>query len=151
MNTSDVIKKETQNNNQVENKKTVDNTQTDSVAKILKNNTHEITKKLESQLPLKVQQFSELYSAYLHSMNNTFDSCITCEKELFDKLGVDKGVVKAFGEYTKAHTDNMIQQMDYYAQYRKYSTETQLSAMKSWDNFVTTMMDYNFKVFDQFK
>jgi hypothetical protein len=151
MNTSDVIKKETQNNNQVENKKTVDNTQTDSVAKILKNNTHEITKKLESQLPLKVQQFSELYSAYLHSMNNTFDSCITCEKELFDKLGVDKGVVKAFGEYTKAHTDNLLLQMDYYAQYRKYASDTQLSAMKSWDNFVTTMMDYNFKVFDQFK
>ena len=151
MNTSDVIKKETQNNNQVKNKKTVDNTQTDSVAKILKNNTHEITKKLESQLPLKVQQFSELYSAYLHSMNNTFDSCITCEKELFDKLGVDKGVVKAFGEYTKAHTDNLLLQMDYYAQYRKYASDTQLSAMKSWDNFVTTMMDYNFKVFDQFK
>jgi|GEM_PF-937779 hypothetical protein len=149
MSTTNVTKKE--NSNQVENKKTVDNTKTDSVAQILKNNTHEITKKLESQLPLKVQQFSELYSAYLHSMNNTFDSCITCEKELFDKLGVDKGVVKAFGEYTKAHTDNLLLQMDYYAQYRKYASDTQLSAMKSWDNFVTTMMDYNFKVFDQFK
>jgi len=143
MSTTNVTKKE--NSNQVE------NTQTDSVAQILKNNTHEVTKKLESQLPLKVQQFSELYSAYLHSMNNTFDSCITCEKELFDKLGVDKGVVKAFGEYTKAHTDNLLLQMDYYAQYRKYASDTQLSAMKSWDNFVTTMMDYNFKVFDQFK
>ena len=149
MSTTNVTKKE--NSNQVENKKTVDNTKTDSVAQILKNNTHEITKKLESQLPLKVQQFSELYSAYLHSMNNTFDSCITCEKELFDKLGVDKGVVKAFGEYTKAHTDNLLLQMDYYAQYRKYASDTQLSAMKSWDNFVTTMMYYNFKVFDQFK
>ena len=149
MSTTNVAKKE--NSNQVENKKTADNTQTDSVAKILKNNTHEITKKLESQLPLKVQQFSELYSAYLHSMNNTFDSCITCEKELFDKLGVDKRVVKAFGEYTKAHTDNLLLQMDYYAQYRKYAADTQLSAMKSWDNFVTTMMNYNFKVFDQFK
>jgi len=143
MSTTNVTKKE--NSNQAE------NTQTDSVAQILKNNTHEVTKKLESQLPLKVQQFSELYSAYLHSMNNTFDSCITCEKELFDKLGVDKGVVKAFGEYTKAHTDNLLLQMDYYAQYRKYASDTQLSAMKSWDNFVTTMMDYNFKVFDQFK
>ena len=143
MSTTNVTKKE--NSNQAE------NTQTDSVAQILKNNTHEVTKKLESQLPLKVQQFSELYSAYLHSMNNTFDSCITCEKELFDKLGVDKGVVKAFGEYTKAHTDNLLLQMDYYAQYRKYASDTQLSAMKSWDNFATTMMDYNFKVFDQFK
>ena len=152
MSTSDVVKKETvENSNQIENKETVENIEIDSVSQILKNNTHEITKKLESQLPLKVQQFSELYSAYLHSMNNTFDSCITCEKELFDKLGVDKGVVKAFGEYTKAHTDNLLLQMDYYAQYRKYASETQLSAMKSWDNFVTTMMDYNFKVFDQFK
>jgi hypothetical protein len=152
MSTSDVIKKETENNNnQIENKKTIENTETDSVAQILKNNTHEITKKLESQLPLKMQQFSELYTTYLHSMNNTFDSCITCEKELFEKLGVDKGVVKAFGEYTKAHTDNLLLQMDYYAQFKKYSTDTQLSAMKNWDNFVTIMMGYNFKFFDQFK
>jgi hypothetical protein len=134
-----------------ENKKTVSSTQTDSIAQTLKNNTHKFTQKLESQLPLKVQQFSNLYSAYLHSMNNTFDSCITCEKELFEKLGVDKGIIKAFGEYTKAHTDMMLQQMDYYAQFRKYSTDTQLSAVKSWDNFMTAMMDYNFKIFDQFK
>ena len=135
----------------VENKKTVNSTQTDSIAQTLKNNTHEITKKLESQLPYKVQQFSELYSAYLHSMNNTFDSCITCEKEFFEKLGVDKGIIKAFREYTESHTNMMLQQMDYYAQFRKYSTDTQISAMKSWDNFMTTMMDYNFKIFDRFK
>jgi len=134
-------------------KKIVENKETelDSISQTLKNNTHEFTKKLESQLPLKVQQFSELYTAYLHSVNNTFDSCITCEKELFEKLGVDKGLIKAFGEYTEAHTDMMLQQMDYYAQFRKYSTDTQLSAMKSWDNFMLTMMDYNFKIFDQFK
>ena len=97
MSTSDVVKKEI-----------VENTKIDSVSQILKNNTHEITKKLESQLPLKMQQFSELYTAYLHSMNNTFDSCITCEKELFEQIGVDKRIVKAFGEYTKIHTDYML-------------------------------------------
>jgi|TARA_B110000091_G_C13742445_1_gene443973 hypothetical protein len=145
MSTSNVTKKKI-----VENKKSKE-TELDSISQTLKNNTHEFTKKLESQLPLKVQQFSELYTAYLHSVNNTFDSCITCEKELFEKLDVDKGLIKAFGEYTEAHTDMMLQQMDYYAQFRKYSTDTQLSAMKSWDNFMLTMMDYNFKIFDQFK
>lgn len=145
MSTSNATKKKI-----VENKKSKE-TELDSISQTLKNNTHEFTKKLESQLPLKVQQFSELYTAYLHSVNNTFDSCITCEKELFEKLGVDKGLIKAFGEYTEAHTDMMLQQMDYYAQFRKYSTDTQLSAMKSWDNFMLTMMDYNFKIFDQFK
>ncbi len=145
MSTSNVTKKKV-----VENKKSKE-IELDSISQTLKNNTHEFTKKLESQLPLKVQQFSELYTAYLHSVNNTFDSCITCEKELFEKLGVDKGIIKAFGEYTEAHTDMMLQQMDYYAQFRKYSTDTQLSAMKSWDNFMLTMMDYNFKIFKQFK
>ena len=145
MSTSNVTKKKI-----VENKKSKE-TKLDSISQTLKNNTHVFTKKLESQLPLKVQQFSELYTAYLHSVNNTFDSCITCEKELFEKLDVDKGLIKAFGEYTEAHTDMMLQQMDYYAQFRKYSTDTQLSAMKSWDNFMLTMMDYNFKIFDQFK
>ena len=145
MSTSNVTKKKV-----VENKKSKE-IELDSISQTLKNNTHEFTKKLESQLPLKVQQFSELYTAYLHSMNNTFDSCITCEKELFEKLGVDKGIIKAFEEYTEAHTDMMLQQMDYYAQFRKYSTDTQLSAMKSWDNFMLTMMDYNFKIFNQFK
>ena len=140
MSTSDVVKKET-----------VENTEIDSVSQILKNNTHEITKKLESQLPLKMQQFSELYTAYLHSMNNTFDSCITCEKELFEQIGVDKRIVKAFGEYTKIHTDYMLQQMDYYAQFKKYSTDVQLSAVKSWDELMTSMMKYNLKMFDQFK
>ena len=70
MSTSDVVKKETvENSNQIENKETVENIEIDSVSQILKNNTHEITKKLESQLPLKMQQFSELYTAYLHSIN----------------------------------------------------------------------------------
>ena len=84
-------------------------------------------------------------------MNNTFDSCITCEKELFEKLDMDKGLIKAFGKYTKVCTDSTLQQMDYYAQFRKYSTDAQLSAMKSWDNFMTSMIGYNLKIFDQFK
>jgi len=152
MSTSDVVKKETvENSNQIENKETVENIEIDSVSQILKNNTHEITKKLESQLPLKVQQFSELYSAYLHSINNTFDSCITCEKELFEKLGMDKGIIKVFGEYTKTCTDTMLQQMDQYAQFRKYATDTQLSVVKSWDDFMTSMIGYNIKIFNQFK
>jgi len=145
MSTSDVTKKKI-----VENKKIVE-PELNSISQILKNNTHEFTKKLESQLPLKVQQFSELYTAYLHSINNTFDSCTTCEKELFEKLGVDKELIKVFGEYTKAYADSMLQQMDYYAQFRKYSTDTQLSAVKSWDNFMTSMMGYNLKIFNQFK
>jgi hypothetical protein len=84
-------------------------------------------------------------------MNNTFDSCITCEKELFEQLGVDKRIVKTFGEYIKIQTDYMLQQMDYYAQFKKYSTDVQLSAVKSWDDLMASMMKYNLKIFDQFK
>ena len=128
-------------------KETVQNNTSDSVSQITKDNIHKITAKLESQLPVKTQQFSELYTAYLHAMNNTFDSCITCEKELMDRLGVDKAVLQAFVEFSKSQTDSVLQQMDFYAQWRKYSNDMQLSAIKSWDTFMQTMIDANLKIF----
>ena len=128
-------------------KETVQNNTSDSVSQITKDNIHKITAKLESQLPVKTQQFSEIYTAYLHAMNNTFDSCITCEKELMDKLGVDKAVLQAFVEFSKSQTDSVLQQMDFYAQWRKNSNGIQLSAIKSWDTFIQTMIDANLKIF----
>jgi len=128
-------------------KETVQNNTSNSVSQITKDNIHKITAKLESQLPVKTQQFSELYTAYLHAMNNTFDSCITCEKELMDRLGVDKAVLQAFVEFSKSQTDSVLQQMDFYAQWRKYSNDMQLSAIKSWDTFMQTMIDANLKIF----
>ncbi len=128
-------------------KETVQNNTSDSVSQITKDNIHKITAKLESQLPVKTQQFSEMYTAYLHTMNNTFDSCITCEKELMDKLGVDKAVLQAFVEFSKSQTDSVLQQMDFYAQWRKYSNDMQLSAIKSWDTFMQTIIDANLKIF----
>jgi len=128
-------------------KETVQNNTSDSVSQITKDNIHKITAKLESQLPVKTQQFSEIYTAYLHAMNNTFDSCITCEKELMDRLGVDKAVLQAFVEFSKSQTDSVLQQMDFYAQWRKYSNDMQLSAIKSWDTFMQTMIDANLKIF----
>ena len=128
-------------------KETVQNNTSDSVSQITKDSIHKITAKLESQLPVKTQQFSEIYTAYLHAMNNTFDSCITCEKELMDKLGVDKAVLQAFVEFSKSQTNSVLQQMDFYAQWRTYSNDMQLSAIKSWDTFMQTMMDANLKIF----
>ena len=128
-------------------KETVQNNTSDSVSQITKDSIHKITAKLESQLPVKTQQFSEIYTAYLHAMNNTFDSCITCEKELMDKLGVDKAVLQAFVEFSKSQTNSVLQQTDFYAQWRKYSNDMQLSAIKSWDTFMQTMMDANLKIF----
>ncbi|MBS1268405.1 MAG: hypothetical protein MAG458_01134 [Nitrosopumilus sp.] len=112
---------------------------------------HKITSKLESQLPVKTQQFSEIYTAYLHAMNNTFDSCITCEKEFMDKLGVDKAVLQAFVKLSQSQTDSVLQQMDFYAQWRKYSNDMQLSAVKSWDNFMQVMSQSNLKMFNPSK
>lgn len=134
-------------------KKTADNdtANTSSVSQITKNNIHKITSKLESQLPVKTQQFSEIYTAYLHAMNNTFDSCITCEKELMDKLGVDKAVLQAFVEWSQSQTDSVLQQMDFYAQWRKYSNDMQVSAIKSWDNFMQVMIQSNLKMFNPSK
>jgi len=61
-----------------------------SVCDVMKNNTSKSIKKLESQIPTLVQQYSDLYSAYLHSFDDIFGTCYIAEKEFFNKLGIDK-------------------------------------------------------------
>ncbi len=75
-----------------------------SVCDIMKTNTSKIIQKIESQAPAKFQQFSDLYTAYLHTLDDVYGTCYISEKEFFDKLNIDQGVLKSFQEYSKAFT-----------------------------------------------
>lgn len=122
----------------------------DSFSKITKDNTHKIINKLESDLPSKTQQFSELYTAYLHTMNNTFDSCIMYEKEFLEKLGVEQNTLKLFGNLVEFQTKTMLEQMNMYAKFRENNTKIQLSAIRSFDEFIQNIIKANIKMYNQF-
>ena len=60
-----------------------------SVCDIMKTNTSKIIQKLESQIPSQFQQYSDLYSSYLHTMDDVYGTCYMSEKKFFDNLNID--------------------------------------------------------------
>ena len=67
----------------------------------MKTSTSKSIKKLESQIPTLVQQYSDLYASYLHSLDDVFGTCYIAEKEFFDKLGFDQKTLKSFQDYSE--------------------------------------------------
>ena len=90
-----------------------------SVCDLMKNNTSKIIKKFELQTPAEFQEFSDLYSAYLHTIDDFYGTCYISEKEFFDKLNIDQGVLNSLQEYSKAFTETYLDQIDLFAKYRQ--------------------------------
>ncbi len=121
-----------------------------SVCDIMKTNTSKVIQKFESQIPSKFQQTSDLYSAYLHTLDDVYGTCYISEKEFFDNLNIDQGVLRAIQEYSKSFTDTYLDQVDLYAKYRQEFVQIQISSLKVYDNFMHTMMESYAKTLSQF-
>lgn len=65
-----------------------------SVCGVMKDNTLDIIQKLESEMPSFFQEYSDLYTRYLHSIQDVFGTCSLAEKQYFDKLEVDQNIAK---------------------------------------------------------
>ncbi len=121
-----------------------------SVCDIMKTNTSKIIQKFESQSPSKFQQSADLYTAYLHTMDDVYGTCYISEKEFFDKLNIDQGVLSSFQEFSKAFTETYLDQIDLYGKYRQELIQMQISSLSVYDNFMHIMMDSYAKTLSQF-
>lgn len=121
-----------------------------SICDIMKNNSSQIIRKLESQVPSRVQQYSDLYSAYLHTLDDVFGSCYMSEKQFFDNLNIDQNVLKTFQKLSQTLTQLYLDQIDMYAKYRQELTQMQISGLKVYDNVLHTMMESYAKTLSQF-
>lgn len=115
----------------------------------MKNNTSKSIKKLESQIPTLIQQYSDLYTAYLHSFDDIFGTCYIAEKEFFDKIGIDNKTLKTFEEFSDILTRNYSTQVDVYANFLRTYVQMRISAIETFDNFVHVMMDSYSKILSQ--
>ena len=70
-----------------------------SICDLFQNNTSEILQKMEYQVPVYLQGYSDLFTKYLHSFNTLFGTCRMSEKQFFDKLGVDHFVLQEIVDY----------------------------------------------------
>ena len=65
-----------------------------SVCDIMKNDTSEVIKKLESIMPMMFQSYSDFYTHYLHILDDMYGTCYIAEKEFFDKLNLDQNILQ---------------------------------------------------------
>ena len=121
-----------------------------SVCDIMKNNTSKVIKKLEAQIPSSVQQYSDLYTTYLHTVDDIFGTCYIAEKELFDKLNLDQGVLREFQGFSNVLTKTYLNQIEMSAKYIEAYVQIRKSSLKTYDNFMHIMMDSYAKTITQF-
>jgi len=117
---------------------------------IMSDNTSKIIQKIESEMPLFFQGYSDLYSKYLHSIKDIFGVCHLAEKQYFDKLDIDQGILKQFNSYCKSITNTNKSQIDLSRDFLKYYFEFQLSLVDSSDKYFHNLMNNYAKMLSQF-
>jgi len=121
-----------------------------SICDVMKDNTSKRIKKLESQIPSYFQEYSDLYTEYLHMFDDLFGTCYISEKEFFDKLGFEQETLKTFDNYSKTLTNFYSSQIDMSTNYLRDYVKMRISAIKSYDRYMHVMMDSYAKTLSQF-
>ena len=121
-----------------------------SICDIMKEDTSEIIKSMESKMPPIFQNYSDLYTAYLHMYDDIFGTCYIAEKEFFDKLNIDQGVLRQIKENSESVRKNYVEHVDMTSKLFDEYIKMRISAIKSFDSYFHVMMDSYAKTLSQF-
>jgi len=121
-----------------------------SVCDVMKSKTSSVIRKMESQIPSYVQEYSDLYAEYLHAIDDLFGTCYISEKEFFDKLNIDQKTLKVFDNFWSFWEKTATSQIETYTNFMRANNQMRISAIKSYDKYVHTMMDSYAKMFSQY-
>jgi len=111
-----------------------------SLCNVLKSDTSEIIKKLESQAPKMFQNYSDLYIEYLHILDDLFGTCYISEKQFFDKLNIDPGILNQLKENSKSIKKNYLDFLDMNAKYFDEYFKMRILAVKTFDDYIHVAM-----------
>jgi len=121
-----------------------------SVCDLMKDNTSSVIRKMESQIPSYVQGYSDLYAEYLHTIDDLFGTCYLSEKEFFDKLNIDQKTLKVFDDLSGFWEKIATSQIETSTNFMRAYVQMRISAIKSYDKYVHTMMDSYAKMLSQY-
>jgi len=120
-----------------------------SVCDIMKGNTSEIIQKFESQIPSLLQNYSNLYSEFLHTFDDLFGTCYITEKEFFDKLNIDKTVLKQLKTNSEYIKNRYLENIEITTKFLDQQVKMRISTMQTFENFARVMMDSYSKTLSQ--
>lgn len=112
-----------------------------SVCDVMKSNTSRIMKKLEMQMPTLAQTYSNYYRTYLHYLDDIFGVGYIAEEEIFKKMGINQGAVKAFQKMSDDYTSIVESQIDIFNNLQKSQLEMQFKMVKAYDFYAHYMLD----------
>ena len=121
-----------------------------SVCDVMKSKTSSVIRKMESQIPSYAQEYSDLYAEYLHTIDDLFGTCYISEKEFFDKLNIDQKTLKAFDNFWSFWEKTATSQIETSTNFMRTNNQMRISAIKSYDKYVHTMMDSYSKMLSQY-
>jgi len=121
-----------------------------SVCGVMKDNTLEIIQKLESEIPSLFQGYSDLYTRYLHSIQDIFGTCSLVEKQYFDKMQVDQSILNVYDSYLNSTGKIFESHIDLYANFVKIYIQFRLSQIDSWDKHQHTCVNTYAKLWSEF-
>ena len=121
-----------------------------SICDIMKEDTSEIIKSMESKMPSMFQNYSDLYTAYLHMYDDIFGACYIAEKEFFDKLNIDQGVLRQIKANSESVRKNYIEHIDMTSKLFDEHIKMRISTIKSIDSYFHVVMDSYAKMLSQF-
>ena len=121
-----------------------------SICDIMKDDTSEIIKEMESQMPSIFQNYSNMYSEYLHMFDDIFGTCYIAEKEFFDKLNIDQNILRQIKKNSESMRKSYVENINMTTKLFDSYVKTRISAVKSFDNYVHIMMESYAKMWSQF-
>ena len=120
-----------------------------SFCDIMKEDTSKMIKETEAKMPMFFQSYSDLYTKYLHLLDDIFGTCYIAEKEFFDKLNIDQGILKQIKKNSEIVRDNYIQSINSSAKFFDEYIKMKTSAIESFDKYFHTMMETYAKTLSQ--
>ena len=112
-----------------------------SICDLMKSNTSTMINKIESQIPIQAQVYSDIYKEGFHMLDDIFGSCYISEKEFFDKMNLDQYTLKRWDNFWKIVIDFYSKQMDMTTNLLKTYSQTRISSMQNYDKFMHLLMD----------
>ena len=121
-----------------------------SVCDMMKSNTSEVIRKMQAQIPIQMELFSDLYMKYLHSQDDLYGTCYMAEKEFFDKMPIDKETLQIWDNYWKSWTQFLLLQIDASTEFTKAYVEIRKSTIDTYDKYMHLWMESYARSLSQF-
>lgn len=121
-----------------------------SICDIMKEDTSEVIKKMESKMPPVFQSYSDLYTKYLHTLDDIFGTCYIGEKEFFDKLNIDQGILKQIKANSESMRNNYLDNINMASKNFDEYVKMQIKIIESFDNYTHVMMESYTQILSQF-